>query len=316
MQIKDYKTGDEHQILKLFETVFRQKLSLENWQWRFRDNPAGKHFIKLMWEGDKLIGHYAVSPVYMNIEGEEVFTALSLTTMTHPDYGGRGVFKQLSSEMYQYLESKFQCKAIWGFPNNNSHYGFVKRLGWSNLTILHTLGINIKNIKRKDICFKVNAIHKFNDAHVEFINKKIRSFAKTYVKRSSSYLNWRFINKPNAKYKCYEFKSDSGNAIIIVKFYQNRNKNKYDLNILDCFMDNYEQIHDYIDYISNDSKLEIEKVTLWKNLFDPNHLSLEKLGFVPTLPQTYISAKIHHSASVPFSDFRNWYISMSDSDVF
>lgn len=315
MEIRDYKIGDEHQILELFEIVFKQKLSLENWLWRFRDNPAGKHLIKLMWEGDKLIGHYAVSPVYMNVDDQKVLTAHSLTTMTHPAYGGKGIFKQLSLALYEDIENNLNCKAVWGFPNNNSHYGFIKRLNWSNLAVIHTLGLDPKKIQKKDIKFKVKEIDRFVESHVNFINKQIIKFGKIFVLKDLFYLNWRFINKPNANYKCYEFQSASSKAIVIVKFYQTKNQ-KHDLNIIDCYMDDYEEIQNYIGFIINNSKLKIEKVTLWKSLFDPNHLSLEKQGFAPTLPQSYISARIHHSAPNSFSDFRNWNFSMSDSDVF
>ena len=81
-------------------------------------------------------------------------------------------------------------------------------------------------------------------------------------------------------------------------------------------MDNYEDIPDYLAYIINSFEEKINRITLWKNLFDKNHLTLEKIGFVPVLPQTYIAARIHQSMPKLFSDFKNWHISMSDSDVF
>jgi hypothetical protein len=316
MEIKNYTEGDEVKILELFELVFKQKFSIENWMWRFRHNPAGKHLIKLMWEGDKLIGQYAVSPIIMKVDGHDVLTAHSLSTMTHPDYGGRGIFKQLSTALYDELENNLNCKAIWGFPNNNSHYGFVKSLKWENLSVLHTLGLDIKKIQKKDIKFKVKTIDKFDEPHSNFINEKISSFASVYVKKDVEYLNWRFTDKPTTKYWCYEFESDSGKAVIITKFYPTGNNNKYDLNIVDCFMDNYEEIHDYIDFIIKESKLEFHRVSMWTNLFDPNHLLLERQGFVPVLPQTYLAARIHHSMPELFTNYKNWYISMSDSDVF
>jgi len=316
MEIKDYKEGDEIKILELFEFVFKQKFTIENWMWRFRNNPAGKHLIKLMWDGDKLIGQYAVSPIIMKVDGQDILTAHSLSTMTHPDYGGRGIFKQLSTALYDELENNLNCKAIWGFPNNNSHYGFVKSLKWENLSVLHTLGLNANKIQPKDINFKVQTIDKFNDSHEDFIKEKITSFAKVYVKKDVSYLNWRFIEKPTTTYFCYEFESDAGKAIIVAKFYPIGNTNKYDLNLVDCFMDNYEEIHDYIHFIIEDSKLEFERISIWTNLFDPNHLLLERQGFVPVLPQTYLAARIHPSMPNLFSNYKNWHISMSDSDVF
>lgn len=316
MKIKDYQLGDEIAILDLFEIVFQQKLNSENWIWRFRDNPAGKHLIKLMWDNDKLIGHYAVSPLVMSVEGQDVLTALSLTTMTHPDYQGKGIFSKLSMALYEDLEDKLNCRSIWGFPNNNSHYGFVKKLAWKNLAVMHTLALNYKFLKPKEIQLSCKEISCFNASHEDFITRKLIENTNTYTKPGVAYLNWRFVNKPNSTYKCYEFDSDSGKSVLVVKPYRVRNSSKYILNIIFCVMDNYEEIHDIIHYINQDLNYNFEKATIWKSLWDPNHLNLERQRFVPELPQTYIAARIHDSMPDSFLDFRNWNISMSDSDVF
>ena len=316
MDIKNYNVGDESKILELFEIVFKQKLNLINWKWRFRDNPAGKHFIKLMWDNGNLVGHYAVSPLYMIVEGQEVLTALSLTTMTHPDYQGNGVFSELSLALYDELEQSHKCKAIWGFPNNNSHYAFINKLGWKNLIVQHTLVLRVKYLKLKHSKFSCESIHNFRNDHVQFIKKKLSETSSIYVNYTQKYLNWRFIKKPNSNYKCYEFKSEFGMSIIIVKLYKINNSLKFILNIISCFMENYLLIHDYLNYIINDIGKNIEKVTIWKSFWDPDHLSLEKQSFVPDSPQTYVASRIHKTMPDSFSDFRNWNISMSNSDVF
>jgi len=316
MELKDYKPGDESEILALFEIVFKQKLKLDNWYWRFRDNPAGQYMIKLMWDKDRLIGHYAVSPTNMTVENQQILTAHSLTTMTHPDYGGKGIFKTLSKAMYHDLENNHNCKAIWGFPNNNSHYGFIKRLEWKNLVVLHTLGLDFNQLNPKDIQFKVREICKFDDNHQAFISSKIRNFAIVNIKNNTSYLNWRFIKKPNSNYFCFEFDHDSSKAILIVKPYLLKNIKTHQLNILACYMDDFEHLHDYILHITKVLKLKFSSITLWQNIFNPDHLEFERQGFVPVLPQTYLASRVHPSMPTSFSDFRNWDISMSYSDVF
>jgi len=316
VRVADYNIGDESKIIELFETVFKQKLSLERWFWRFRDNPAGKYFIKLMWDKDKLVGHYAVSPLIMKVDGVDCFTALSLTTMTHPHYQGKGIFGALSLDLYKDLEQSHNCKAIWGFPNNNSHYAFIKKLDWQNLAVMHTLGLSLQYLKPKGVSFKCKVINKFDLSHEECIDKKLSAFAKVYTKPSNEYLNWRFINKPDNNYKCYKFESESGTAILITKPYYNKQTSNSILNLIYCHMDNCEEIHDYIKYIKEDLNTDFESVTLWKSLWDPDHLSLEKQRFVPQLPQTYLASRIHHSMPDAFSDFRNWSLAMSDSDVF
>lgn len=316
MDLKNYVPGDETKILDMFKVVFKQDLTMDQWLWRFRHNPAGKHLIKLMWDGDKLVGHYAVSPIYMKVDGEEVLTAHSLTTMTHPEYGGRGIFKQLSNSLYDELENEMNCKAIWGYPNNNSHYGFVKSLKWSNIAVLHTLGIAAENIKSTGISLKVTPISKFNNAHAKFIDSKLASNFKAYVRRDVDYLNWRYVEKPVTEYKRYEVDGEFGKGIIVAKIYPAGSEDQFDLNIVECFLDSYDNLHDILDYIMKDFNVSFSRITTWKNLFDTDHLWLERNRFASVLPQTYLAARIHETMPNSFSDYRSWYTAMGDSDVF
>ncbi len=118
MEIKRYKKGDEREILKLFSIAFGKDLSMDFWKWRYLQNPFLEDpVINLMWDGTKLIGHYAVSPVVLNVKGESIMTSLSLTTMTHPEYGGKGIFTKLAEDLYQNMYSIENIEAVWGFPN-------------------------------------------------------------------------------------------------------------------------------------------------------------------------------------------------------
>ncbi len=148
MEVKDFQFGDEKDILSLFEITFGRFMRQDVWQWRFQNNPAGKHYIKLMWENDKLVGHYAVSPFYMNIDSGLYQASLSMTTMTHPDYNGRGFFKILATELYKTLHEQYDIKLVMGYPNKNSHYGFIKNLQWKDLAVVHHLVLNTSCLKR------------------------------------------------------------------------------------------------------------------------------------------------------------------------
>lgn len=316
MELRNYQLGDETKIIELFELVFKQKMSMNQWMWRFRNNPAGQHMIKLMWDNDKLVGHYAVSPVIMNVNRTDVLTAHSLTTMTHPDYGGRGIFKTLSLALYDDLENTFGCKAIWGYPNNNSHFGFINSLGWSNIAVLHTLGIEADKINSSSNELKVSTLNCFDDTHANYIDSKIKNSFDVFIKRSVDYLNWRYVEKPAVSYKKYFIESQSGKGVLVTKIYPSKKNNYFDLNIVECHLDDYSKIHDIIHFIMTEYGHSFDRVTLWKNLFDKDHLLLEKNGFVPVVPQTYLGARIHSSMDAKFSQLKNWYVSMGDSDVF
>lgn len=313
MQVRNYNSGDEHKIVALFKLVFNQEMSLNQWKWRFEKNPAGKHMIKLMWEDDLLVGHYAVSPLIMSVNGQDVMTSHSLTTMTHPDFNGKGIFKTLSLDLYDELENKFGFKSVWGFPNNNSHGAFVSSLGWQDISIVHTLAISADSIKGNAI--GLAEFDEFEQYHADYILQKVLSFP-IRVKRDVSYLNWRYKDKPAVVYKKFFLNLEGQKALFVTKIYPSFKEGRYDLNIVECFMDDYSIIHSCIQEIMQIYKLDFERVTLWKNLFDKDHIKLERQGFVPVLPQTYLGARIHSSMPSNFSNYKDWFISMGDSDVF
>src|SRR3989339_490837 len=126
---RDYQPGDETKILELFTIVFKRDLPLSFWLWRYRDNIWGQPIIRLLFDGDKLIGHYAVCASRLIIAGQEVPAVFSMTTMTHPDYGRQGIFPFLAEQVY--AEAARQgYKLVYGFPNNNSVHSFTRKLNW------------------------------------------------------------------------------------------------------------------------------------------------------------------------------------------
>lgn len=314
MEIRNYTIGDENKIVELFKLVFKQEMSLAQWKWRFELNPAGKHLIKLMWDEDVLVGHYAVSPLMMLINNKEVFTAHSLTTMTHPDYGGKGIFKTLSLELYELLENKLGCKSIWGFPNNNSHGAFVSSLGWTDIAVIHTLGRSAKGINEAHKNSLLTEFDFFEDLHADYITEKLEQF-KVKIKKDRSYLNWRYQLKPAVRYKKF-FSNDEVKMLFVTKIYPSGTEGLFDLNIVECYMDDYSLINQCINEIMLSYKLNFERITLWKNIFDADHIKLEKQGFFPVLPQTFLGARIHNSMPHDFSNIKNWNLAMGDSDVF
>ncbi len=315
MELKDYKTGDEVQILELFELAFNRKMSLEHWNWRFAKNPAGNHLIKLMWDNDILVGHYAVSPLFVDVNGIKTLTAHSLTTMTHPSYGGKGIFKTLSLALYNDLDTIHGCKAVWGFPNNNSHYGFIKSLGWSDLAVIHTLAVkpDVLNPKATQE-IKLKELLKFDESHSEYIKSKLSDFS-VKVDRSTDYLNWRYFDKPGNQYKIFEIQEPT-KTIIVSKIYPSSVSGEWDINLIELFTDDFNYLPSILKAIQESYNLPIQRITTWRNLFDNNHINLEKLGFYPNLPQTYIGARIHSDMPKSFNNFQNWSLSMGDSDVF
>lgn len=315
MEIRDFKIGDEKAILELFELIFKKPMSEKYWFWRFQDNPAGKHLIKLMWNEGQLVGHYAVSPVFMNVNSKKVLTALSMSTMTHPDFGGRGIFKELSLSLYDLLENKLDVKSIWGFPNTNSHYGFIKNLKWEDIAIISTLTLNVNkwNPSQSDT---IKIVENFQPHHVALL-KYIIGNEKISVDRNLDYLQWRYTNNPSNKYTIFEYENEGKTQFLVTKIYPSQTKeNMQDIFIMEYGVSDHNLLPAFIQHIKSHYNDTIENFAIWCNLHDPKHIQLEKLGFILQGKQTFLSARSINVENDDIKDYKNWYISFGDSDVY
>ena len=316
METRDYESGDEIRILELFETVFGRKMSLEYWKWRFEDNPAGKHMIKLMWDGETLAGHYAVSPVVVRIDDRKHLTALSMTTMTHPDYFRMGIFGKLANALYDDLEQQRNVRMIWGFPNNNSHYGFVKNLDWLDVGVVHMLGTDVSNRKpRSARVFKV--ADAFEDDHFSLLQKVSGNFALSVV-RDRAYFDWRYLEQPTQRYSIFECRDGGLGGFAVAKLFKTgENPDTYEIFIMELgFAENFELLPDLIDDMIDFYAKPVGKVNIWTSLWDPRYRWLEKAGFVPGGRTSYLGARPSAALRHTASDFRNWFFSFGDSDVY
>ncbi len=245
-QIREYREGDEHQILQLRHTVFGDvdtvRLKLSTWYWQFRDNPAGKAVCFLAEDNGIIVGQYAIIPTQFAFFGKKITFALSCDTMVHPSYRKQGLFTDLANELYHSIESDCGITTIWGFPNAISLPGFTHHLDWDLLAVfplwilpikpLEMIRSHISLLYRKVFeftTFKSRRKIRYKTSH-SFIPRTIRipgltidpierfdaSFNKLWDThqalapviqiRDSIYLNWRYLGVPDFDYRPFAIK--------------------------------------------------------------------------------------------------------------
>lgn len=150
-------------IFELFYNCFNKLIENELWEWAYIANPNGSPVVSLYFHGDKLIGHYAVIPLKLALQGVEVNAALSMTTMVDKSYRKYGTFVSQANEVYEEVE-KLGYQLVYGFPNKNSAPGFAKRLDWvieKNMYVAKfnyetLIDLPIRNSYSKSITFNTN----------------------------------------------------------------------------------------------------------------------------------------------------------------
>ena len=130
-QVREATPEDDPALAELFRAVFGFDRGVEHAAWKFRANPAGASVLAIAEVGDKIVGQYALWPTPLRLGGRVIQGAQSLDTMTHPDYRGQGMFTVLAEECMRYAAAR-GIELLYGFPNENSQPGFLRRLDWDH----------------------------------------------------------------------------------------------------------------------------------------------------------------------------------------
>lgn len=313
LDIRPYQPGDEYYILKLFEQSYGRSLGDKIWAWRFRDNPAGCGVIDLAWDGNVLASHYAVTSVRVRIGDQSCLTGLSGTTMTHPDYRGRGLFPILARKTYSRM-AELGMAMVWGFPNALSHRGFIRDLGWRDIYEIPKfqllLDSRVKMSSPQEYIIPLNSF----DERFDHLWDRVKDNYSIIVQRDRIYLQWRYIQNPSERYSVLAF-VQKGDVLgyAIFKRYEE------ELQVIDILAEEVQVAEELILQIVRIAHTESAKsVGLWMNVNHYLHHALEKIGFCNAQPITYFGglklANILHDSEL--YDYRCWYVTMGDSDVF
>ena len=164
VELEKYK----QQIYELFEKSFNSYIDEKLWRWAYIDNPNGDPIVSLYFDGDKLVGHYAVVPIKFVYNSKNIDAVLSMTTMVDVEYRKYGIFIEQANEVYQKSE-ELGYKFVCGFPNRKSAPGFKKRLGWT-LEDLYVAQFTYDDLQRldKDICENVISFNVWDKEHLKW----------------------------------------------------------------------------------------------------------------------------------------------------
>lgn len=133
---------DLQNIVYKGKIVFDEK-SFKSW---YIDNPNGSVISYNAMYGSVMVAHYAIVPVKMEIDGRVASGLLSMSTVTHPEHRGRGLFKQLAKMSYDYAAQN-DYEFVIGVANANSYPGFLKYLDFKDIGMLDVLIGSDKRIK-------------------------------------------------------------------------------------------------------------------------------------------------------------------------
>ena len=220
-RVREYRDGDETQILPIFEGSFFVPRSVERWSWEYRQNPYGNlNISEAFAEDGQLVAHYAGFPIRFRRAGlDEALLALQIgDTMTLPGvrHVGRGPTSLLGRTV-RHFYARFCTGRVafnYGFNTGNIQrfsMSFVgaKRLedvphqvlplsagrpaprrGWARLLPDRLSG------------WRCEPVDHFDQRFDDLLARATPGYGML-VERDARYLEWRYRRQPGGAYRAY-----------------------------------------------------------------------------------------------------------------
>lgn len=206
---------------------------------------------------------------------------------------------------------------IWGFPNHNSHYGRKSKLGWLDI---YEIPVKQLDLRRYLPSSPVEKNLKYaQKVTVSSLKPGNQEKHKVFFKRSTDYYLWRYKNNPRYNYTARTFNNSKHNYILYKKYTAS---NLLYLDIVEFEAETANHFsHLILNLLLEGIEDNMAGINIWMNTHHEYSVLLEKMGFVNTLPITFFSfygdnLSRDNKVFKILSDYRNWKVTMGDSDVY
>ena len=319
---RSIERSDIPDVQSLFHLVFNRDLSAEYYLWQFFESPFGGGYSKGAWVDDTLVAHVGYTPREFIVNGRPGKVLSNHTMMSHPDHRGKGYY----SKLIKWAVSNFAEQGwdmVISHPNRASHPVQMMHDRYVDITILPALTWRSEKERHSPVEIQLEERFKpcrnFGDEYRTLC--EITSGRVLYtLKRSPDYLSWRYGRRPNTAYFLHEYRS-AGRLLsaVIFKLYPREQPTR--INICEWLCPDDDRVsaeRPLMDLLDLAEKFGLE-VQLWHSVYDkPRRCWLERLGFYLDVPVFYFGVYALKSGEYlgPYTDFRYWYHTMGDHDVF
>ncbi|HRH65834.1 MAG TPA: GNAT family N-acetyltransferase [Bacteroidia bacterium] len=321
--------------------------------WEYLQNPDGKALVCVAEDEKTVVSQYLVLPRWYRINGSPVKGSLSVNTLTHPDYRGKGLFPKLAEMTYENaVISGIAFTA--GFPNPISSPVFAGKLKFTTAGYmpfyakpLRPFQVLKKYILRKEVQRGAEPALQFADDrsgantsfHISVFNPETDAFIyQDFLERFLShkincalrdlnFIKWRYVDIPLRRYHLFKIVVDQRmEALVIIRSAELFGlKTILVMELLFSHEENSAQAANHLlQWVSGQaSGNAMDLVVIARQDSSGWKLPLLRQGFFPVpkrfLPQPLEFILRAHNEQLEqeyFFDFRNWYLNLGDSDVF
>lgn len=331
---------DKTNIQNIFATTWKKHpiLTEPYFNWQFLGLPNKRPIAFCSYKDDHMkefiTGLYTVIPTTILTDNQKVSFSTSVYTITHPEHYGKGLFTKLAVRTYDECNREGIIGTV-GVPNNNSLHGFTNSLGFKAIGKFAVIGriakFPIIHRPLKSLNIKEISSDKDMQDFVFDLDKRKADFGVVLFERNISFISWRFLNCPSVHYNI-AVAYDHNNSVLGMVVLRKATKKSIPLTVIvDLIVDHKSQaandvVKSLLAYAMNFAWQHFAPIII--TLLNPYSFEARALnnhGFyrLPNIIMPHESnfiIKLHDSLSGNIAtnlyDFKKWYFSFADYDIF
>jgi GNAT superfamily N-acetyltransferase len=204
-------------IVNLFSICLRDEggsPTADFWRWKHLDNPFGKSPVLLAFSNQQLVGLRAFLRWQWRQNDKVLSAYRAVDTATHPDFQGQGIFRNLTTQLWNQIQQEDPGCFVYNTPNDKSRPGYLK-MGWQVLgkpyaefRLVPGLGLDRKSNWER-------AVESLNAIDFDKISNigQSRPFPELIqTDTSSGYYAWRYQTVPDRQYGFWQAETNHGVA--------------------------------------------------------------------------------------------------------
>ena len=200
-------------IQYLYKACFNETVSIDFLQKKYDTKSFGAEYTGYIAysPAGAPAAYYGVFPCRVLADGKSLLAAQSGDTMTHPDHRGKGLFIKLAVKTYELCRS-MGIGFVFGFPNENSYPGFVKKLAWIHREDLQIYRLKVTTLPIAYVCGRLPVLKGLYNLYSRAVLNR-RHGAKKFFTNSFTDSGYYGVER---SIDFFEYKSGGGRYLIEV----------------------------------------------------------------------------------------------------
>lgn len=346
---KDYATEEDlHRYREIFSKNGSSQKPIEFLHWMHTRNPNHLPLIKYAIDAsnNETAALYTTFAVSCKFKNSALVASQSIDTITDIQYRGQGLFINLAKKLYEYSKEK-GIAFVYGFPNQNSVSGFLKKLAWKEIDevpfIMKLLRPKYLFTKTKKLGFLQHLFPAFSMRINKRITlpagyeiKKVERFDHDFdalwndfseninvsINRNAQYMNWRLIDKPFEDYLNFALYHQQKPVAFISYCVKEKHGGRVGYVMEYMYKSEAQELAQQLfQYAMNDmNRQKTDIVLAWCLRHSSNYQSYMSAGFYYLKArfrpiQLFFGALDLQDSHPEIYETKNWYLSYLDSDT-